>query len=123
MDKGIKETQGPNVLAVFRADCKATKGHGSTVAVVQGGSGKCRLYGKDSLANAFTDIEAICRTLTNASKMADQFGVKVIVGKDACDKFVAENKVKWEGTEAIIADVGRGNKKRGGFRAIDYATF
>lgn len=122
-DKAAETIGKPEVVAVFLADCKGTKGPGSTVAVVQGGSGKCRLYGKDSLANAFPDIDAICRTLTTADKMAAQFDVDVIVGKDACQRFMAEGELKFEGTEAILADKGKGNKRRGGFRAIDYATF
>lgn len=118
-----KPDDGPAVLAVFLADCKGTKGPGSTLAVVQGGSGKCRLYGKDSLANAFPEQEAICRTLTSAGKMAEHFGVDVVIGKVACDRFLSDAKLRFEGAEAVLADKGKGNKKRGGFRAIDYSTF
>lgn len=114
---------GPKVLVVFHADCMATKGPGSTVAVVQGGSGKCRLYGKDSLANAFPDIAPECRTLTTPGKMADHFKVAVTSGKDACLKFMADKRLEFAGSERIIADHGKGNKKRGGFRALDYAAF
>ncbi len=122
--KAVKiEVKGPAVLAVFRADCLATKGPGSTVAVVQGGSGKCRLYGKDSLANAFPDIGPECRTLTTPDKMAEYFGVPIVVGKEACLKYLAENGLKFSGKEAVIADVGKGNKRKGGFRQIDYSTF
>ena len=111
------------VLAVFVADCQATKGPGSTVAVVKGSSGKCRLYGRGSLANAFPEHEAICKTLSTAQAMADHFGCKVIVGKDACLAFVAKQEVHWDGKEAVLADKGKGNKKRGGFRAINYRSF
>lgn len=115
---------GPTVLAVFRADCKATKGLGSTVAVVQGGSGKCRLYGKDSLANAFPEVGPECRTLTNAGRMAEHFKVAVVVGKAACDRFMAEHKLAFDGREAIVADAGKSpSKRRGGFKQIDYAAF
>ena len=114
---------GPTVLAVFRADVRATKGPGSTVAVVQGGSGKCRLYGKNSLANALPDIADVCLSLVNASAMAEYFGVPVVVGKTACDKFMTDRKLVFEGKEAVIADVGKGNKRRGGFKQIDYSSF
>ena len=115
--------EAPKVLAVFHADCMATKGPGSTLAVVQGSSGRCRLYGKDSLANAFPEIAPECRTLTTPGKMADHFGVSVVKGKDACVRFMADSKLKFAGSERVIADHGKGNKRRGGFRAIDYATF
>ena len=118
-----KESKGPNVIAVFRADCRATKGYGSTVAVVQGGSGKCRLYGRNSLANAFPEQADIMLTLTTADKMSDQLGVPLLVGKAACDKFVSEHKVRWSGGEAVVADAGKSHKKRGGFRMLDYGTF
>lgn len=118
-----EKSSGPQVLCVFVADCKATKGFGSTVAVVQGSSGKCRMYGKDSLANAYPESADICRTLTTAAKMADNFGVKVIIGKDACDRFVSDNKVKWEGSENVLGDKGMSGNKRGGFKRIDYRTF
>ena len=121
-----KETKqsGPVVLAVFRADCKATKGLGSTVAVVQGGSGKCRLYGKDSLANAFPEIAPECRTLINADRMAEHFKVAVVIGKAACDRFMADKGLKYDGREAVVADAGKSSAKRkGGFKQIDYATF
>ena len=111
------------VLAVFVADCQATKGHGSTVALVRGASGKCRLYGKDSLANAFPLIEAVCRTFTSARKMAGEFDVPIVVGKLACDKFIAENAVKFAGSETVLADKGKGKAHAGGFRQINYATF
>ncbi len=127
MTSGVKQEKqaeaGPKVLAVFVADCRATKGPGSTLAVVQGGSGKCRLYGRDSLANAFPEVEAVCRTLTTAGKMADHFSVKIVTGKAACERFLSEGKLAFEGSEAVLADKGKGNKRRGGFRAIDYATF
>lgn len=113
----------PTVLAVFRADCRATKGSGSTVALVVGQSGKCRLYGKDSLANAFPAVEAVCRTLTSARIMADHWGVPVVEGKDACVKYMADHKLAFAGKEAVLADVGKGNKRKGGFRQIDYSTF
>ena len=113
----------PKVLAVFRADCRATKGPGTTVAVVQGGSGKCRLYGKDSLANAFPAVGAECRTLTSADRMADYFGVPVVVGKAACERFLTDRKLAFAGKEAVVADAGKSGRKRGGFRAIDYSTF
>ncbi len=115
--------RGPVVLAVFRADCRATKGQGSTVAVVQGGSGKCRLYGKDSLANAFPNIGPECRTLTNADRMAEYFEVSVITGKHACDTFLTANALTFEGREAVLADAGKSSKRKGGFKQIDYATF
>lgn len=113
----------PEVLAVFRADCRATKGPGSTVAVVRGGSGKCRLYGRNSLCNAFPEQSDVCRTLSNANAMAEHFGVKVVEGKVACDKAVASLGIRWDGREAVLADAGKGNKKRGGFRATNYAAF
>lgn len=119
-----QKQSGPVVLAVFRADCRATKGLGSTVAVVQGGSGKCRLYGRDSLANAFPDVGPICRTLTNADRMAEHFNVKVVIGKAACDRFMAERKLAYDGREAVVADVGKSDSKRkGGFKQINYAVF
>lgn len=121
-----KETKqsGPVVLAVFRADCRATKGLGSTVAVVQGGSGKCRLYGKDSLANAFPEVGPECRTLINADRMAEHFKVAVVVGKAACDRFMADRKLAFDGREAVVADAGKSpSKRKGGFKQIDYATF
>ena len=111
------------VLCIFRADCKATKGHGSTLALIQGESGKCRLYGKDSLANAYPDDAQIIKTLTNAGKMADQFKVKVMQGKAACDKFMTDHKLSFEGSEEIISDAGKSGKKRGGFRTINYSIF
>lgn len=114
---------GPKVLAVFHADCRATKGHGSTVAVVRGGTGKCRLYGRNSLSNAFPDQADVCRTLSSAQAMADHFNVSLITGKEACDGFVERQGVKWDGKEAVLADAGKGNKKRGGFRALNYAAF
>ncbi|KKK94648.1 hypothetical protein LCGC14_2680710 [marine sediment metagenome] len=115
---------GPVVLAVFRADCRATKGLGSTVAVVQGGSGKCRLYGKDSLANAFPDIGPVCRTLINAGRMAEHFKVAIVVGKAACDRFMAEHKLSYDGREEVVADAGKSpSKRKGGFKQIDYAIF
>lgn len=127
MSTGVKQEKqtevGPKVLAVFVADCRATKGPGSTLAVVQGGSGKCRLYGTGSLANAFPESEAVCRTLTTAGKMAEHFKVPVVTGKAACDRFLTEGKLAFEGSEAVLADKGKGNKRRGGFRAIDYSTF
>ena len=118
-----QESKGPVVLAVFRADCRATKGSGSTVAIVQGGSGKCRLYGKDVLANALPDVAAECRTLTTADKMAEWFNVKVVMGKAACDRFLSDHKLAFAGKEAVLADVGKGNKRKGGFKQIDYSTF
>ena len=124
MDKKQDKQAGEaKVLAVFRADCRATKGSGSTVAVVQGGSGKCRLYGKDSLANAFPDIGPECRTLTNADRMAEHFKVPVVVGKAACDRFLVDRKLVFAGKESVLADVGKGNKRKGGFKQIDYSTF
>jgi len=117
------KAEGPRVLAVFLADCKATKGPGSTVAVVQGGSGKCRLYGKDSLANAFPEDGPVCRTLTTADKMASRYGVRVVVGKAACDQFLTDNKLEFAGQEAVLADKGKGHKGRGGFERIDYTIF
>ena len=119
------KAKGPKVLAVFRADCRATKGYGSTVAVVQGGSGKCRLYGRNSLANAFQEAGSpeIMLTLTTPDKMAEWFKVPLVVGKAACDKFVSEHKVRWSGGEAVVADAGKSHRKRGGFRLLDYATF
>ncbi len=122
MGKTETKTAGPVVLAVFRADCRATKGQGSTVAVVQGGSGKCRLYGKDSLANV-AEFGDVCRTLTTAGKMAEHFKVPVVVGKDACSRFLADRKLAFAGKEAVLADVGKGNKRKGGFKQLDYATF
>ena len=113
----------PEVLAIFRADCRATKGPGSTVAVVRGGSGKCRLYGRNSLANAFPEQADVCRTLSNANAMAGHFGVPVMVGKVACDKAVASLGIKWDGKEAVLADAGKGSHKRGGFRATNYVAF
>ena len=111
------------VLAVFYADCKATKGSGTTLALVQGSSGKCRLYGKDSLANAFPDQGPMCRNLTSTAKMAEHFAVNIIGGKAACDKFMADKKLAFAGSEKIIADAGKGNSKRGGFRTMNYITF
>ena len=118
-----KTTDGPQVLAVFIADCQATKGPGSTLALVQGSSGKCRLYGRTSLANAFPEHEAIVRTLSSGQAMADHFGCKVITGRDACLAFVAEQGVQWDGREAILADKGKGDRKRGGARQTDYRSF
>ena len=123
LDNNVNSVKGPNVIAVFRADCRATKGYGSTVAVVQGGSGKCRLYGRHSLANAFPENADVLLTLTTADKMSDQLGVPLVIGKVACDKFVAEHKLAWSGGEAVVADAGKSGKKRGGFRTLDYATF
>lgn len=121
--KPEQKTDKPEVIAVFRADCRATKGPGSTVAVVRGGSGKCRLYGRNSLGNAFPDQADVCRTLSDANAMAQHFGVKVVEGKEACDKAVVSLGVQWDGREAVLADAGKGNKKRGGFRAMNYAAF
>ena len=118
-----KEEQGPEVLAVFHADCRATKGQGSTVAIVQGGSGKCRLYGKDSLANAFPDMAAECRTLTTPARMAEYLKVPLVVGKVACDRFLKDRKLAFLGREEVVADAGKGNQRKGGFRQIDYSTF
>ncbi|KKK65479.1 hypothetical protein LCGC14_2973720 [marine sediment metagenome] len=124
MSKQETKPSGPTVLAVFRADCRATKGLGSTVAVVQGGTGKCRLYGKDSLANAFPDIGPECRTLINADRMAEHFKVAVVIGKAACDHFMAEHKLTFDGREAIVADAGKSpTKRKSGFKQIDYAKF
>ena len=122
-DKAAASIGRPKVLAVFHADCLATKGPGSTVAVVQGGSGKCRLYGKDSLANAFPEVGPECRTLTTPGKMAAYFKVAVVSGKDACSKFMKDKKLEFAGSEKIIADHGKGNKQRGGFRTLNYAAF
>lgn len=119
----VEKAAAPKVLAVFHADCRATKGLGSTIAVVQGGSSKCRLYGKDALAKTFPDIEAECRTLTTPDKMADYFSVAVVSGMAACLKFMADRKLRFAGAEKIIADQGKGNRKRGGAKALDYATF
>ncbi len=119
-----EKTQGPSVLAVFHADCKATRGPGSTLAVVQGGSGKCRLYGKDALAKAFPEVAPVCRTLTTPDRMAEHFEVALVVGKVACDRFMADGKLAFDGVEKVIADVGKGHKKRkGGARVVDYVTF
>lgn len=122
-DRAAKTVGQPEVIAVFRADCRATRGHGSTVAVVRGGTGKCRLYGRNSLANAFPENADVLLTLNTADKMADQLKVPLVVGKAACDSFVKEHSVKWSGNEAVVADAGKSGKKRGGFRAIDYSTF
>ena len=117
---------GVEVLVIFRADCQATKGYGSTVALVKGQSGKCRLYGKNALANAYPDDpgkQAIIVTLTDANKLAEHFKVKTCVGKAACDKFIAEHKIKYEGKEAVLADAGKSGKIRGGFKATNYQSF
>ena len=123
-DKG---KDSPTVLAVFVADCQATKGPGSTVAVVKGSSGKCRLYGKDSLANAFPlpsgEPDPLYRTLNTSGKLSEHFTCPVIIGRDACLAFVKDHAIAWDGKEAVIADKGKGNKKRGGFRQLDYRTF
>ena len=111
------------VLAVFLADVKATYGRGSTVALVQGGSGKCRLYGRNALAIAFPDQKAICKTLSDAKTMADHFKVKVVKGKAACDKFLSEGKLAFEGTEAVLGDKGQVNKSKGGRRTLNFAKF
>lgn len=119
-----EQVEGPKVIAVFRADCRATKGFGTTVAVVQGGSGKCRLYGKDSLANAFPEIAPECRTLVSAESMAAYFHCTLADGKAACDEFVKRQAVKWDGKEAVLADKGKSDRKRkGGFKRLNYAAF
>ena len=123
MPTSDEKQEGPKVLAVFHADCRATKGHGSIVAVVQGSSGKCRLYGRNSLANAFPDLADVCRTFTNASDIAAFFHCPLADGKAACDDLVQKLDVKWDGKEAVLADKGKGSKKRGGFRALNYAAF
>ena len=117
------KVSAPKVLAVFRADCRATKGPGSTVAVVKGASGKCRLYGRNSLANAFPDLADICKTLSSAEDMAAFFHCTLATGKVACDDLVKRLSIQWDGREAVLADVGQGHKKRGGFRAINYSDF
>lgn len=117
------KTEGPEVLAVFLADVKATCGKGSTVALVQGGSGKCRLYGRNALAHAFPEQEAICKTLSDGKAMAEHFKVKLVSGKAACDKFLSEGKLAFEGTEAVLGDKGQVNRAKGGRRAMEFAAF
>lgn len=121
--KAESKDKGPKVIAVFSADCRATKGHGTTVAVVQGGSGKCRLYGRNSLANAFPEQASVCKSLSSGQAMADHFSVRLVTGKAACDLFMAADKLEWDGKEAVLADAGKGDRKRGGFRSLNYATF
>ena len=113
----------PKVLAVFVADCRATKGYGSTVAVVKGSSGKCRLYGRKSLANAFPEQEAIVSTLLSAEAMAGHFHCSLCRGKDACDSFVAKQGVNWAGSEAVLADKGQSGRKRSGSTQTSYRDF
>lgn len=113
----------PKVIAVFRADCKATRGPGSTLAVVQGASGKCRLYGRNSLAHALPDLAEVCLTLSTGQAMAAQFGVALVVGKTACEKYMADNKLEFAGSEKIIADVGKRERKSGNRGKYSFATF
>ena len=118
----IKKQLGPVVLAVFRADVKATAGRGSTVALIQGASGKCRLYGKNALANAFPDIAELCLTLTSAFKIGKPFAVPVLIGKAAWAGFMADKKLVFAGQEKVLGDVGSGSPGSG-FRTVNYQAF
>ncbi|KKK53787.1 hypothetical protein LCGC14_3091270 [marine sediment metagenome] len=111
------------VLAVFLADVKATCGRGSTVALVQGGSGKCRLYGRNALAKAFPEQEAICSTLTDGKAMAEFFKVKLVEGKAACDAFLTAGKLSFAGKESVLGDRGQVNRVKGGRRSMEFSTF
>ena len=113
----------PKVLAVFRADCRATKGRGSTVAVVQGSSGKCRLYGRNSLAKAFPDQAALMPSLSSAQSMAAFFHCPLADGKAACDALVAKLSIEWSGPEAVLADYGKRERKAGSPAAYSFSAF
>ena len=121
---GKAESDKPKVVAVFRAECRATKGRGNTIAVVRGGSGTCRMYGKRTLGYAFPEQAATCNTLTDAADMAGYFGVKVYTGKAACDKAVADLGIEWSGKETVLADVGQGSTSgKRGRKGTNYQTF
>lgn len=112
------------VLAVFHAACKASLGDGNNVALVQGESGKCRLYGCKSLVNAGILPASMDGKSLSAVKLAKRLDVKLIDGKNACLKFIADNKLSFSADESVIGDAVKGTGKAGSFgRSIDFTTF
>ena len=109
------------VIAVFDAACQAACGKGNVVAVVQGkeNTGEHRLYGVTSLVRiGVLPVQYDGRRLT-AVVLAKLLGVKVVVGVDACRKFIVDSGIATIPVENIL---GNSNDlmHKGGKRKLDF---
>ena len=91
------------VLAVFAATVKAHSGKGTVTAVVQGQNG-ARLYGVTNLSNSGLLAESYAGRFIPAATLGSLLRVGVVVGKVACQKWLADNKISGIEPADILGD-------------------
>jgi len=115
--------QGPRMVAVFQCPVMATLGQGSTTVLVIGQSGKCRLYGRTSVKNLLSELgEPNPSRVVGlpAEKLSEALNLPIIVGSDACRKYMSDKKLEFAGNERIL---DKSDKKGGGFRKVVFSDF
>lgn len=102
-EKGKEAVGNLKVLAVFAARVKAYSGKGTVTAVVQGENG-ARLYGVTNLSNSGLLAEAYGGRFIPAETLGSLLRVGVVIGKSACQKWLADNKITGIVADDILGD-------------------
>ena len=117
MAKESKDQKALVVLAVLKTPVKAERGTGSTVAIVQGASGKCRLYGR-TILTALGLIGPESKGFA-ADALAECLGVPCVVGREAAVAFIDKHKLVLDSGNKIL-DADAKGKSGWGRRPITF---